>query len=47
VAVHETRVAGLTDHVCVDASHSGLLVSAQAAAQCAFFLRHGRFDRGA
>lgn len=43
VAVAETRLPGLADHVVVDASHSGLLFSAQAAAQAVAFLRDGRF----
>lgn len=43
VAVAETQLPALADHVVVDASHSGLLFSA-AAAQCTIaFLRHGRF----
>ena len=48
VALDETRVPGLADHVAIDASHSGLLVSAEAARQAVYFLRHGRFGgRGA
>lgn len=43
VAVAETRLPGLADHVVVDASHSGLLFSAQAAAQAIAFLRDGHF----
>ena len=43
VAVAETRVPGLSDHCTVAASHSGLLISAEAARQAAAFLRHGRF----
>jgi len=43
VAVDETRLPGLADHVVIEASHSGLLFSAQAAAQAAAFLRDGRF----
>ncbi|UNK41814.1 alpha/beta hydrolase [Luteimonas sp. S4-F44] len=45
VAVAETRAPGLADHVVVEASHSGLLFSAQAVAQTAAFLREGRFAR--
>lgn len=45
VAVEETRTPGLTDHVLVDASHSGLLLSREAAEQVASFLRDGRFQR--
>lgn len=43
VAVAETRLPGLNDHVLVPASHSGLLVSAQASQQAIAFLRHGAF----
>lgn len=43
VAVAETRVDGITDHVVVNASHSGLLFSAEAAGQAVHFLRDGCF----
>ena len=43
VAVAETQLPGLADHVVVDASHSGLLFSAEAAEQTIAFLRRGRF----
>jgi len=43
VAVAETRIEGLADHVVVDASHSGLLFSPAAAEQAGRFLREGRF----
>lgn len=43
VRVAETRVPGLADHVVVRASHSGLVLSAEAARQAAAFLAHGRF----
>jgi hypothetical protein len=43
VAVAETRLPGLTDHVVVAASHSGLLFSAAAAQQAIAFLRDGSF----
>jgi len=43
VAIDETRLPGLTDHVVVDASHSGLLFSAEAAGQAVAFLNDGRF----
>lgn len=45
VAVDETRVPWLSDHVVIDASHSGLLVSAEAARQAIAFLQQGRFPR--
>jgi pimeloyl-ACP methyl ester carboxylesterase len=43
VAVAETRHGALADHIVVAASHSGLLLSVQAARQAATFLRQGRF----
>jgi len=43
VAVVETRLEGIADHVVVECSHSGLLFSAEAAAQAIRFLREGRF----
>lgn len=45
VAVAETRLDGMTDHIAVPASHMGLLVSREAARQTCHFLQHGRFDR--
>lgn len=42
VAVAETRLDGLADHAVIPASHSGLLLSAQAARMAAAFFRHGR-----
>ena len=44
VAVSETRLAGLSEHVVVTASHSGLIVSAQAAELAANFLGTGHFS---
>jgi pimeloyl-ACP methyl ester carboxylesterase len=44
VSVAETRLPGLTDHCVVPASHSGLVLSADAARQAARFLLHGCFD---
>lgn len=46
VAVEETRIDGLADHVVIEASHTGLLFSAAAAAQAVAFLRDGRFRHG-
>ncbi len=43
VAVSETRLPGLADHCVVDASHTGLLFSADVARLTARFLREGRF----
>jgi len=45
VAVEETDLPCLTDHCMVNASHSGLLLSAQVARQCVHFLQQGRFAR--
>ena len=46
VTVEETRLAGLSDHIVLPVSHSGMLVSAQAARQVAVFLERGAFDHG-
>lgn len=43
VTVAETRLPGLADHCIVAASHSGLVLSPEAATQAAHFLEHGRF----
>ena len=43
VSVAETRLEGITDHVVVPATHSGLAFSAEAAEQIVAFLREGRF----
>lgn len=45
VMVEETRLPGAKDHVIVRASHTGLLLSAEAAAQARYFLEHGKFSR--
>ncbi len=45
VALGETRVPGLADHVVIDASHTGLVLGAEAARQALGFLREGRFPR--
>jgi pimeloyl-ACP methyl ester carboxylesterase len=44
VAVAETRLPGLAAHTILHASHSGLIVSGQAAELSARFLARGRFD---
>ncbi len=44
VSVAETRLAGMSDHVLVHASHMALLFSCQAAKQTLHFLRYGNFD---
>lgn len=43
VAVDETRIAGLADHIVLPVSHVALLWSASVAAQVAHFLEQGRF----
>lgn len=43
VAVEETRVPGLAGHCTVHASHTGLILSREAARLTATFLRTGRF----
>jgi pimeloyl-ACP methyl ester carboxylesterase len=45
VAVEETRVVGLRDHVVLPVSHVALLWSAQVAEQLEHFLANGRFLR--
>lgn len=43
VAVSETRIDGLADHVVIGSSHTGLVYSGAAAGLAAHFLQHGRF----
>ncbi len=45
IAVVETRLPGIKDHLELSVSHTGLLVSPQVASQTAYFLRHGTFAR--
>lgn len=45
VAVEETMIAGLADHIVLPVSHVALLWSTRVAAQAAHFLEHGRFLR--
>jgi pimeloyl-ACP methyl ester carboxylesterase len=45
VAVSETRLPGLADHVEIASSHSGLIFSAEAAELVGNFLEAGRFRR--
>lgn len=44
VALAETRVEGLADHLAVDASHTGMLLDPAVAQAAARFLRSGRFS---
>lgn len=46
VSVTETELPGLADHVVISASHTGLLLSSEAADQVVEFLRYGSFLRG-
>ena len=45
VTVEETRLPGAKDHIVVAASHTGLLLSAEVAAQTRYFLENGNFSR--
>lgn len=45
VMLAETRLPGLADHCVVPASHTGMLLSRDAASQVVAFLRDGRFRR--
>ena len=47
VSVQETQLPGLTDHIVVPATHTGLLFSDEAAAQTVSFLRNKRFHHAA
>ena len=44
VAVAETAIAGVTDHIVLPVAHMALLWSTAVAAQTEHFLLHGRFD---
>jgi len=43
VAVTETRLPGLKDHICHATNHTGLIFSEAVATQTAAFLKHGKF----
>jgi pimeloyl-ACP methyl ester carboxylesterase len=45
VSVAETCLPGITDHLEVARGHMGMLLSRVVAAQCAWFIRHGKFRR--
>jgi len=45
VALSETRLAGATDHLAMEVSHKGMLVSPDVVDQAAAFLKRGRFLR--
>lgn len=44
VAVAETAVPGVSEHITLPVSHTEMLFSRAVARQCCAFLRHGRFD---
>jgi len=45
VAVSETRLAGVKDHICMPVNHKGLVVSNNVIDQAAAFLKRGEFLR--
>jgi pimeloyl-ACP methyl ester carboxylesterase len=46
VAVEETVLEQMSDHLVLPVSHMGMLVSARVVTQAGYFLRHGHFIRG-
>jgi hypothetical protein len=44
VAVSETRMPGLSDHITLPVSHLGMLMSARVAHETGLFLMQGRFS---
>ena len=44
VAVRETCLPGITDHLTLELTHTGLLLSEQTSEQCEQFLRQGQFS---
>jgi pimeloyl-ACP methyl ester carboxylesterase len=45
IAVNETRVPGMRDHVTLRVSHTAMLISRPVLHQVCAYLKHGRFDR--
>jgi len=45
VTLEETCLPGITDHLALPVSHTGLVLSRAVAEQCGWFLRHGEFRR--
>jgi pimeloyl-ACP methyl ester carboxylesterase len=45
VALEETRLEGLADHVTIDCAHTAMLFSPKVARQIEFFLLYGSFER--
>lgn len=44
VTIDETRISGLTDHITLPVTHSGMIVSGRVAQQVCSFLRSGTFS---
>jgi pimeloyl-ACP methyl ester carboxylesterase len=47
IAVHETRVPGMRDHITLPVSHTAMLVSGAVIEQVRAYLKLGRFNRSA
>ncbi|SHI23073.1 esterase/lipase family protein [Ferrimonas marina] len=47
VAVSETEVEGMADHIILPTTHTSMLLAEQTAVQCDHFLRHGQFQASA
>ena len=47
IAVSETQLPGIKDHICLAVNHKGLVISNDVIDQAAAFLRRGEFLRGA
>ena len=45
VSVESTKVAGLTDHIIIPASHTFIIYKTEAHEQTVHFLKNGKFDR--
>lgn len=45
IAVAETRLEGMTDHIILPVSHFGMLLSKEVARQIIHFLKHGAFNK--
>ena len=47
VALRETHMPGLADHITLPVTHTGMLYSREVARQAAYFLRTGGFEHPA